>query len=103
MSDVFFLASERVLDFFSSPNKINLFCHTGVRLLAVEAEVRLRCAAALECLSLEAEGPPRGQCLPDVLFRLLVLCGNDTCRGWCLLNGEHAESKKPIVVFFWCY
>lgn len=47
MSDVFFLAFEKALDFFSSPNKINLFCHTGVRLLAVEAEVRLRCAAVL--------------------------------------------------------
>lgn len=35
----FFLAFGKVLDFFSSSSKINLFCHTGGRLLAVEAEV----------------------------------------------------------------
>lgn len=45
--DVFFLAFEKVLDFFSSTNKINLFHHTGVRLLAAEAEVGLRCGAIL--------------------------------------------------------
>lgn len=40
MHDGFFLAFEKVLDFFSFSSKINLFCHTGGRLLAVEAEVR---------------------------------------------------------------
>lgn len=33
MSEAFFLAFGKVLDFFSYPDKINLFCRTGVRLL----------------------------------------------------------------------
>lgn len=40
-------AFQKEFDCFSSLNKINQFCLIGMRLLAVEAELKLRCLAVL--------------------------------------------------------
>lgn len=54
-------------------------------------------------LSLGAEAPPGGQC-----SAWCSPCGqqglswNAACSGWCLLNGDHTESKTYSCLF-WGY
>lgn len=88
--------------FLISPqNKINLFCHIGMRLQTVEAGVRFRCAAVMGGWAWKQRPlPPGGQCCawcpPS---GQLGLCWNAVPTGWCLWKGAIRSQKVYSCLF----